>query len=430
MTLEKIYIARHGYRANWLPEPHPPNPTGIDSDPALAPHGVDQAIEMGKHLSSLSPADQPQFILTSPFYRCVETAAPYARESGLKICLEPGVGEWFKRSRAVVPKPGSYETHAKFFPDVLGTASLWEGTSVNPSLEGEDEDEIFDRTKRFWQEFFPRFEQKHPHVKNLLIVTHAATKIAAGMSLMGLASVHDAVDVNGEKGKLRAGACSIDKYEKQDGKWVILENGRTDFLSGGEEMNWNFDVKFEAGSDEDIKAREEAAAAAAANNTSKSVEYEDFFLTVDVPIVAPTYYDESVQENHENNNIAEQLLINPNAKFQITRLDEANPLFKISDNANAAADPESIAFSNLSAIDGQIYQTNWSKLLGTELIFDENGELVGTVREHLVADPSVKIKPKSKDLNDEDMDSESNEESDSKTAFLKKAIAIARAKNS
>lgn len=151
---------------------------------------------------------------------------------------------------------------------------------------------------------------------------------------------------------------------------------------------------------------------------------------MDVPIVAPTYYDELAQENREANGISEQLLINPNAKFQITRLDETNPLFKISDNANAAADPESIAFSNLSAIDGQIYQTNWSRLLGTELIFDENGELVGTVREHLVADASVKIKRKSQDaVNEDGMELDSNdEESDTKTAFLKKAIANAKAK--
>lgn len=151
---------------------------------------------------------------------------------------------------------------------------------------------------------------------------------------------------------------------------------------------------------------------------------------MDVPIVAPTYYDELVQESREASGMSEQLLINPSAKFQITRLDEANPLFKISDNANAAADPESIAFSNLSAIDGQIYQTNWSRLLGTELIFDENGELVGTVREHLVADPSVKIKQKPQGTTSEDgMELDSNEEEiDTKTAFLRKAIANAKAK--
>lgn len=277
MTVETIYIARHGYRANWLPEPHPPNPTGIDSDPALAPHGVDQAVQLGKYLSGLPKDEQPQFIFSSPFYRCVETAAPYARETGLKVCLEPGVGEWFKRSRAVIPKPGNYDTHTKFFPDILGDITIWEGTLALPSTEGEDESEIFDRTTRFWAAFFPEFEKKYPDVKRVLFVTHAATKIAAGLSLLGLSSVHDQVEINGDKTMLRAGACSLDKYEKQSGKWIIVQNGRTDFLTDGEEMNWNFANGFEAGSDEDIKARAAAAAAAeaAASGTSqKNGEYE------------------------------------------------------------------------------------------------------------------------------------------------------------
>lgn len=272
MTVETIYIARHGYRANWLPEPHPPNPTGIDSDPALAPHGVDQAFELGNFLSGLPRDKQPQFILSSPFYRCVETAAPYARSEGLKVCLEPGVGEWFKRSRLVIPSPGTYETHSKFFPDVLGNVDIWEGSQVVPSIEGENEDEILDRARRFWAAFFPAFEQKYPEIKRLLIVTHAATKIAAGVALLGLPTVHHPVDINGEKAMLRAGACSLDKFERENGKWVISENGRTDFLKDGEEMNWNFAVGFEAGSDEDIKAR--AAAAAASATSTKNVEYE------------------------------------------------------------------------------------------------------------------------------------------------------------
>lgn len=156
---------------------------------------------------------------------------------------------------------------------------------------------------------------------------------------------------------------------------------------------------------------------------------------MDIPIVAPSYYDElsrdGVKDENETTSFSEQLLINPNAKFQITRLDEENPLFKVSNNANASADPESLSFSNLSAIDGQIHQTNWTRLLGTELIFDENGEFVGTVREHLVTDPAVKVKLKQQGTATEDlMDTDSeNEEADTKTAFFKKALSTARAKN-
>lgn len=92
MTLTNIYVARHGYRANWLPPPHPPNPTGVDSDPPLAVHGVAQANELAAYLAA-QPV-RPQLILLSPFYRCVQTAEPIAEALDVPIVLERGVGEW------------------------------------------------------------------------------------------------------------------------------------------------------------------------------------------------------------------------------------------------------------------------------------------------------------------------------------------------
>lgn len=256
MTLETIYIARHGYRSNWLPPPHPPNPTGIDSDPRLAPHGVDQAEELGAYLASLPEDQQPQFIISSPFYRCVETAQPYARKAGLKIHIDRGVGEWFKKSRGVVPVPAGYDQLRPFFPE-LGTAETWNSDGgVFPREDGESEDDILDRSHRFWAAFIPAFEKKHPDVKRILIVNHAASKIALGMALMQFDSLYAEFDFDGKPARLQAGTCSLDKYARDQSKWTLLENGRTDFLSAGEEMNWNFDVKVEAGSDEDIKRRQ------------------------------------------------------------------------------------------------------------------------------------------------------------------------------
>lgn len=260
MTLDTIYIARHGFRSNWLPPPHPPNPTGIDLDPSLAPHGVDQAVELGQYLASLPENEQPQFILSSPFYRCVESARPFAEKLGLKVHLDRGIGEWFKKDRGVVPVPGDYELLGKFFAEVLGQSETWNSdTGVFPSLLGESEDDVLERCHRFWSAFIPAFEKKHPNVKRLLLVNHAATKIALGMSLLGHKSLYDDVNFKGTKTRLRAGACSLDKFERENDHWVLLENGKTDFLKDGEEMNWNFDVKVEAGSDEDMKRRAEEA---------------------------------------------------------------------------------------------------------------------------------------------------------------------------
>lgn len=265
--IETIYIARHGFRLNWLPPPHPPNPTGIDSDPVLAPHGVEQAKELAAYLSVLPSDQKPQIIILSPFYRCVETSVPIANSLSLKTHIDTGVGEWFKPTRKVVPLPANYDQLREFFQDTLGNLDTWDGSTVTPSKDGEDEEAIFARAMEFWKVFFPKFEEQHPEITRVLFVTHAATKIALGMALMEYSHVNDEITFDGKKTKLRAGACSLDKYGKIADKWVLQENGRTDFLSGGEEMNWNFDVKFEAGSDEDIKAR---AAAAEKNGASKA----------------------------------------------------------------------------------------------------------------------------------------------------------------
>lgn len=266
MTLKTIYIARHGYRANWLPPPHPPNPTGVDSDPPLADHGVDQAHELAAYMKTLPKESQPKIVLSSPFYRCVQTAEPMAIKLDIPIVIERGVGEWYKKDRGIVPEPADYDLLTKFFPTTL-KPELWarDGLQVIPDLTGETELDIFARTQLFWSKFISVFEEKFPEIDTILIMTHAATKISLGMALLQKDGVRGYVD-EAAGTRLRAGACSLDKYARtNDGKnWEILMNGNCDFLSKGEEMHWNFQSGFEAGSDEDIKARAMAKAKAEA----------------------------------------------------------------------------------------------------------------------------------------------------------------------
>lgn len=259
MPLKNIYIARHGYRANWLPLPHPPNPTGIDSDPPLAPHGVDQAKQMAAYLMSLLGVDKPEFILTSPFYRCVETAEPTAELLDIPIVLERGVGEWYKKNREVIPIPANYDSLQRFFPK-LADEKIWHRDNtvgVIPDVTGETEEDIMARGYAFWKLFIPAIEKKLPAIETVLIVTHAATKIALGMSLLGHSNVFESLDE--DQNTLRAGVCSLDKYVLDNGHWTLTMNGNTEFLAEGEEMHWDFHNGYEAGSDEDIKARREEA---------------------------------------------------------------------------------------------------------------------------------------------------------------------------
>lgn len=252
MTLTTIYIARHGYRSNWLPPPHPPNPTGVDLDPPLAPHGVDQAHELAQYLLLISP--KPSMILTLPFYRCVETAVPTAELLGTPIALERGIGEWYKPDRPVIPQPVGYGQLKPFFEPLTDE---WSGSGVIPLPTGEDEHAIFARCQAFAAAFVPAFELAYPKVECVMLVTHAATAIALGMALLGHTSVREPLE---DGLHLRAGTCSLTQIERSAAGWRLAVNGNTEFLSQGEEMHWDFANGFEAGSAEDIALRAAASA--------------------------------------------------------------------------------------------------------------------------------------------------------------------------
>lgn len=324
---------QHGYRSNWLPPPHPKPVTGIDSDPPLAPHGEDQAKELAHFMLSIQP--QPELILSSPFYRCLQTATPISELLDCDIVLENGIGEWYKPDREVIPQPGGYDLLSKYFPKL---SNAWEPTYF-PSTKGETEEDILARCKNFLEKFFPKFEAQFPKVETILFVTHAASKIALGMALLGFDSVRDTID--DEDTRLRAGACSLDQYQLtvdpadlKGRAWTITMNGNCEFLTDGEEMHWDFLNGFEAGSDADINARAEHEKL---GQDQDDEEYDDVYVTLEVP------------SNNFNTTT-----IPPTAKLQVSGLHTETPLFMVNN---------------------EVYQGDWKKLVGTEVAFtDDLGE--------------------------------------------------------
>ncbi|EDO16235.1 hypothetical protein Kpol_505p12 [Vanderwaltozyma polyspora DSM 70294] len=349
MAIKTIYIARHGYRSNWLPKgPYPPPPTGVDSDVPLAEHGINQAKELAHYILSID--NQPEMIFSSPFYRCIQTTDPIASYLEQPIYLDRGIGEWYKPDRPVIPEPAPFEVLDSLFPNKISPD--WKDTIV-PSNKGEDEDQIFVRCKKFWPMFIQNIETEFPNIETILIVTHAATKIALGMSLLRLQSCRESIDEDGTI--IRSGSCSLDKYELLQAKnnedededpesipfdqrvWSMTMNGNTEFLTNGEEMNWNFQNKFEAGSDADIRARKLAAEQAGKNLSSGLIEAENeenetIYVSVDIP----------------SHNYREKTEIIRSENLQFSGLETEQPLFKIGD---------------------KIYQGDWRKLVGTELAF-------------------------------------------------------------
>ncbi|QPG74864.1 hypothetical protein FOA43_002200 [Brettanomyces nanus] len=427
MPLKHLYIVRHGFRSNWLPvDQQLPNPTGVDSDPALAPHGVDQANQLADFVSKeLDP--KPELIFSSPFYRCVETINPIADKLNLDIYLERGIGEWYKRNRGVIPFPVDHKVMSSFFPRV---SDDWEWNTVIPSSVGETEEEVFERCRIFWNKFFPKLEEHFPRVETVIIVTHAATKIALGMSLMGYKNNREfLVAEDGGDGKttcIQAGTCSLDMYsfDPASQKWHLQINGMTSFLKNGTEMNWMYtDSGFEAGSDEDVAARKKlkdkfgpepldsdeatvntederrhglSESGEDSKETTEAGDNDDGKTGSDMePTVEPDSEYEDVYVSMvfpPSSNQLEQKSDTAGVPKKSTTGDKASEFDDIKANlySKGTDSLKKIRISGLSKqrplvqMHNNLYMGDWSKLVGTELVFNENGGFVTKVDSHVV----------------------------------------------
>ena len=89
-----ITAVRHGQRAdhadhNWHETAERPH------DPPLTEFGKEQAAATGAALH----VERVDAVYSSPFTRCMETAAAIAKEHGLQIRVEPGIGEMLADSK-------------------------------------------------------------------------------------------------------------------------------------------------------------------------------------------------------------------------------------------------------------------------------------------------------------------------------------------
>ena len=86
-----VWIVRHGERIDvvepeWLSTAERPH------DPPLTEYGRQQAAVTGAHLAARG--DRVDFVYTSPFLRCVQTAAAIAKHLDAPLRVEPGLCEW------------------------------------------------------------------------------------------------------------------------------------------------------------------------------------------------------------------------------------------------------------------------------------------------------------------------------------------------
>ncbi|GAA5991251.1 hypothetical protein JCM10908_003221 [Rhodotorula pacifica] len=292
--LDSIYVCRHGFRLSWETQLWTP-PTGIPRDPPLSKHGVDQAKQLATFLKDDLGITSPEqartegvVILSSPLYRCVQTATPVADALDLPILIEPGLAEWYLPvRRGLHPALAPPHLLKQHFPRVT---DAWTPLLTPPRV-GESMRAIHLRCARLAPKLAQSLTDKG--FRKAILFTHAATAIALVRALAGDVKEGDAVLSEGaiepgeaeqlglwkdeERLSVGAATCSVSKFvpSGKDEGWVRVWDGRTDFLERGEERRWDFSFVEEIAEDgiDDATGQEISA--------TKSDQYKD------LPTAAP-----------------------------------------------------------------------------------------------------------------------------------------------
>ncbi|KAH8120344.1 phosphoglycerate mutase-like protein [Phellopilus nigrolimitatus] len=204
--IETIYIARHGFRMNWVTNSWA-SPTGLPRDPPLAAYGESQAEELAQYFLALPEEERPTAIFSSPYYRCLQTAKPTSKALDVPIYVEHGLSEWYspvKPGTGLHPRPASAHDLQAYFPQIdPAWASVW-----YPSRKGELVEEVHDRTGGCLEVLHPQTERLYPSQhKRILLVSHAAIVIALTRELVGNRDLH-----------LRVGCCSLTIVKRKLGR--------------------------------------------------------------------------------------------------------------------------------------------------------------------------------------------------------------------
>lgn len=154
---------------------------------------------------------------------------------------------------------------------------------------------------------------------------------------------------------------------------------------------------------------------------------KDIYVSVGVPTRGkPTVFD-----NLTDTPRTRHAVIKPAAQWQVAGLTDPYPLAKLSNNSGGhsiGSDSQGQSL-NVLAIDGKVYATQWKPLVGTELIFDDYGDHIATVREHLTCLDNLKVtanENKTSTAESSKQDSDNEVADETLNAFMRKALKFAR----
>ncbi|RPJ62425.1 MAG: histidine phosphatase family protein [Acidobacteria bacterium] len=207
-----IWLTRHGSRqdfvdADWHKTAERPH------DPPLSAEGLVQAEQLAWRLEP----EGITAVFSSPFLRCLQTAAPVANRLRLPIRVEPGFSEWlnpdwFPAPPQILPR----EAMVEHFPVVARDYS----PQVHPTYP-EDGETVLRRTA----EAATGIAQAYPGT--VLYVGHGATVYGSLYGLLG----QSFAELERTLGAIHY--CCLFRVERRNGAWVLGLCGDTSHLGEG-----------------------------------------------------------------------------------------------------------------------------------------------------------------------------------------------------
>lgn len=169
--MRTLWLARHANRIDFV-DPQWARSASRPHDPPLSPDGVHQARELAARLAS----EPISHVFSSPFLRCVETAAIIAELLDSPIKLESGLSEWlnprwFSGSPEIHPREELHRSFPRIDPSYV--------SRVEPRYPETDIEALARSGKTA-----SRLTEEFPG--NLLLVGHGASVRGATESLLGL----------------------------------------------------------------------------------------------------------------------------------------------------------------------------------------------------------------------------------------------------
>jgi broad specificity phosphatase PhoE len=166
-----LWIARHASRRDF-DDPGWARRATRPFDPPLSARGRREAAAMAERLAG----EGVLRLFSSPFLRCMQTAAALAAHLDLAIAVEPGLSEWLNRAWfAQPPELLALPELARRFP--VDVAYRARGTARH----GESGEEALRRSGDTARRLAAEFEE------NLVLVGHGASVLGAIASLTGVA---------------------------------------------------------------------------------------------------------------------------------------------------------------------------------------------------------------------------------------------------